>query len=129
MKSYQRIVLIDDNEDDNFFHEIMIRKAGFDGEVRVFDNGFDALSFLENDGLALKTCIFLDINMPMLDGFEVASQAEPMLKDKDTTMLVMLTSSGSPIDRERALSMDVINGYVTKPLTVDSLRDLLNGMR
>lgn len=52
-----------------------------------------------------------------------------MLKDKDTTMLVMLTSSGSPIDRERALSMDVINGYVTKPLTVDSLRDLLNGMR
>ncbi|MGS5086869.1 response regulator [Hydrogenophaga sp. A37] len=129
MKSYQRIVLIDDNEDDNFFHEIMIRKAGFDGDVQVFDNGFDALAFLENDGLALKTCIFLDINMPMLDGFEVASQAEPMLKDKDSTMLVMLTSSGSPVDRERALSMDVINGYVTKPLTVDSLKDLLGGLR
>lgn len=127
MKSYQRIFLVDDNEDDNFFHEIMIRKAGFEGEVRVFDNGINALAFLESDGLALKTCIFLDINMPMLDGFEVASRAEPMLKDKDSTVLVMLTSSGSTIDRERALSMNVITGYVTKPLTVDSLKELLSG--
>lgn len=127
MKSYQRIFLVDDNEDDNFFHEIMIRKAGFEGEVRVFDNGINALAFLESDGLALKTRIFLDINMPMLDGFEVASRAEPMLKDKDSTVLVMLTSSGSTIDRERALSMNVITGYVTKPLTVDSLKELLSG--
>lgn len=42
MNSFERIVLIDDNEDDNFFHEIVIRKAGFQGELRVFENGVDA---------------------------------------------------------------------------------------
>ncbi|MBS4037584.1 MAG: hypothetical protein KGZ46_05490, partial [Hydrogenophaga sp.] len=68
----ERFILIDDNEADNVFHEIMIRRAGFTGDVLIFDNGVDALEFMRHDELRVPTCIFLDINMPMLDGFEVA---------------------------------------------------------
>lgn len=121
----ERFILIDDNEADNVFHEIMIRRAGFTGEVLIFDNGLDALDFMRQDQLHLPTCIFLDINMPMLDGFEVAIQATPLLEGRDTTVLVMLTSSGSTQDRERAAQIPVISGYVTKPLAAALVRDML----
>jgi CheY-like chemotaxis protein len=125
MTAPQRVLLVDDNESDNVFHEIILRKAGFTGEVLAFETGVDALAFLRNDPLELPTYIFLDINMPMMDGFEVAREAAPLLAGKPTVILVMLTSSGSPHDRDRAARMPVIRGFLTKPLTVDVARELI----
>lgn len=125
MTTPERFILIDDSDADNVYHEIMIRRAGFQGEVLVFDNGSDALGFLQQDPLERPTCIFLDINMPVLDGFEVAAQATPLLAGKPTTVLMMLTSSGAPHDRQRAAQIPVIQGYVIKPLMADMVRGML----
>ena len=125
MTTPERFILIDDSDADNVYHEIMIRRAGFQGEVLVFDNGRDALGFLKQDPLERPTCIFLDINMPVIDGFEVAAQATPLLAGKPTTVLMMLTSSGAPHDRQRAAGIPVIQGYVIKPLMADMVRGML----
>lgn len=125
MAAPERIILIDDSDADNVFHEIMIRRAGFTGEVLIFDHGEAALNFLRNDPLQRPTCIFLDINMPVLDGFEVAQQATRLLEGKPATVLLMLTSSDAPQDRQRAAELPVIQGYVTKPLTADVVRQML----
>lgn len=125
MSRSKRFVLIDDNEADNVFHEIMIRRAGFAGELRVFESGLDALAWFESDEDLAPTCVFLDINMPLMDGFEVAKKAAPLLQDKPTVMLVMLTSSNSPADTARAKSMPVIKDFVTKPLSVALVKDLM----
>ena len=125
MRAIERIILIDDNDDDNVFHSIIIEKAGFKGAVVVFDNGPAALEYLRGADLSIPTLVFLDINMPMLDGFEVAERATPIIKDTRTIVIVMLTSSGSPYDRERAGALEVIHGFLQKPLTVDNLRELL----
>lgn len=125
MTTPQRVLLVDDNEADNVYHEIMLRKAGFEGDVIAFESGIDALKFLESDPLDQPTCIFLDINMPMMNGFEVAQAAEPLIAGKPTIILVMLTSSGSPHDRERAAQLPVIRGYLTKPLTIEEARNLI----
>ncbi|WP_168708483.1 response regulator [Hydrogenophaga sp. PAMC20947] len=125
MSPFERFILIDDNEADNVFHEIMIRRAGFTGEVLIFENGIDALKWFTHDLDAVPTCVFLDINMPMMDGFEVAENAAPLIEKKPTVMVVMLTSSGSPADKERALTLPVIQGYVTKPLTSEQVKALM----
>ncbi|PKO78826.1 MAG: response regulator [Betaproteobacteria bacterium HGW-Betaproteobacteria-15] len=127
MKAFERFVLIDDNEADNVFHEIMIRRTGFTGDILIFMSGPEALEFFRTDELSLTTCIFLDINMPLMSGFEVAEEAAPLIAGKSSIVLVMLTSSGSPDDMERARSMKIIKGYVTKPLGTAAVSALLEG--
>lgn len=121
-----RFILIDDSEADNLFHQIMIRKAGFTGEILVFENGSEALEFLQHDAKTEPTCILLDINMPVINGFELAVRAAHLLEGKPAMVVVMLTSSQSPHDRERMQQIDVIRGYVTKPLTVAGVSQLLH---
>ena len=58
--------------------------------------------FLESADLGIPTLIFLDINMPLLDGYQVAEQATLLLAGALTVIIVMLTSSGNPADRKRA---------------------------
>lgn len=129
MNTFERFMLIDDNEADNVFHEIMIRRAGFKGEILVFDGGREALDFMREDGLDIPTCIFLDINMPLMNGFQVATEAAPILEGKPSVILMMLTSSGSPADRERADAIPVIKGYVTKPLLASAVVELLSSTK
>lgn len=121
----QRFILVDDNEADNVYHEIMIRRAGFTGEVLVFESGADALDFLGSDPLTEPTCLFLDINMPQMDGFEFARLAQPLLQEKPTMLVMMLTSSDAAQDQTRANQMPLIQGFVTKPLTRERVRALL----
>jgi CheY-like chemotaxis protein len=122
----RRIILIDDSEADNLFHQIMIRRAGFEGEIQMFENSVEALDFLRADTQDEPTCILLDINMPVLNGFELAEKATPLLKGKPTMVVVMLTSSHSPEDQARAQRIDIIQGYVSKPLTVALVSQMLH---
>lgn len=124
--NFERFILIDDNELDNVYHEIIIRRAGFLGDVLVFEKGSDALTFFESADLTIPTGVFLDINMPIMDGFEFAESVAPLIENKPTVVLVMLTSSGASADRKRAEEIPIIKGYLTKPLTVDGVKELMS---
>ncbi len=126
MSPIQRIILVDDNEPDNVFHSIIIRGAGFDGDLRVFEDGVSGLEYLRNADLQVPTLIFLDINMPGMDGFEFAEQATPLIsQDHASAIIMMLTSSRSPHDIEKAKRLAVIRDFLTKPLQVDQVREIL----
>lgn len=121
MNPLERIILVDDNDLDNVYHEIVIRKTGFKGEVRVFESGTDFLAFLKQDALNLRTCVFLDINMPLLSGFDVARSISPVLQNTPGFELHFLTSSGSTQDKQMAGSIPGVSGYLVKPLTREFL--------
>jgi CheY-like chemotaxis protein len=127
MKAIERILLIDDNEADNYFHEYVLRKAGFTGDLKIFNSAVDALEYVRSLPDGPVCIILLDINMPGMDGWEFAHQATSILEQRSTVTLVMLTSSSSHEDQQRARSMSVIQGYLTKPLTRESAGELLQG--
>ncbi len=121
----QRVVLIDDSENDNFFHEIALRKAGFAGEVRIFETGESALEFLLQDQVSVPTVVFLDINMPGMNGFEVARALSDRLHPQAELQLNMLTSSAWSVDKATAGSIGLIQHYLVKPLTPDMAAGLI----
>ncbi|WP_332745847.1 response regulator [Hydrogenophaga sp.] len=122
----QRVVLIDDSENDNFFHEIALRKAGFDGEIRIFESGERALEFLLRDQIGVSTLILLDINMPGMNGFEVARALTDRLQPRAALQLHMLTSSAWSVDKAAAQSIGIIRNYLVKPLTKETAATLLD---
>lgn len=123
--SFERIVLIDDNETDNFFHGIALKKSSFEGEVRVFERPSEALAFLLQDPMEVSTCVLLDINMPGLSGFEVAQTLSERLRPSAAFRLLMLTSSNWSSDRQRAEAIPLVKGFLVKPLTVEMVNALM----
>jgi CheY-like chemotaxis protein len=127
MAFIERIMLVDDNEADNVYHELILRAAGFTGDLWIHETGEAALEQLRGAGMRAPCLILLDINMPGMDGFEFAAAAAPLLKRHPALIVVMLTSSSSPEDYSRAIEMEQVSSYLIKPLTVSSAFTLIVG--
>lgn len=121
------MVLIDDNDTDLFFHQIALKRAGFEGEVLSFERPAEAVEFLSNDPMAVATCVLVDINMPGMDGFEVAQRLCEHFGAEAPFILMMLTSSNWTDDRRRAAAIPLVQGYLIKPLTADMIAPVIQG--
>lgn len=119
------ILLVDDEEDCNFVTKLVLKRAGFSGRLTCFTSATDALAHMRG-GTNLPDIMFVDINMPAVNGFEFLStcEAEGLLPN-DLTSVVMFSSSNRPSDLERALSFRSVIGYVEKALSVDSFEGVL----
>lgn len=125
----ERILLIDDSENDNLFHEITIRKTGFTGEVRAFESAEDFLQFLRHDEARVPTVVLLDINLPGMNGFDCAREIEAIVGEDRCVFVSVLTSSTWRDDRRTADEMPVIQDFIVKPLTRDALERLVERAR
>lgn len=122
----QRIILVDDSDHDNFFHDIALRRCGFAGEIQVYDKGEDALEFLLRDRVSVPTMVFMDINMAGMGGFELARALDEQLAPDVPLQLHMLTSSSWSVDRDIANSISRIQSYLVKPLTRETAAALID---
>lgn len=123
------ILLIDDDPDDNFFHRLVIEESGLCGTVRVAESGQGALRYLtqtDQPDYERPDVIFLDINMPGMNGFEFLQhyQALPEVQ-KSRLVLLMLTTSLSVSDQKQAALSGDVNGYYTKPLTTEIIAEII----
>lgn len=125
-------MLLDDNELDNFINQKIIEANHFSEKVYVNTGSKSALEFLNNLSLLSSASnaifpevIFIDINMPLIDGFQFIENLKKNLPKKISTLkLVILTSSVNPKDREKAneLSKEIL--FLNKPLTESVLNQL-----
>jgi CheY-like chemotaxis protein len=117
---YRKVLLIDDNEIDNFINERMITSSHF-AEVVIVKNSADAaLDYLKTISSVeeFPQVIFLDLNMPIKDGFEFMVEFEGFAEEfKNASKIVVLSSSISPDDINRASTNPHVSKYVNKPLS------------
>lgn len=120
MSPYKRVMLVDDNEIDNIINEKIMESNSFSEIVLVYQTGQEALDYLilnQNDETLLPEIIFLDINMPIMDGFQFLEEFEKLNQTvKGKCKIIMLSSSISPKDIDRAASSVYVKRYLNKPL-------------
>jgi CheY-like chemotaxis protein len=118
-------MLIDDNPHDNFFHEREIKKADASNVVIMKNSGMDALEYLKSRVDPHSDLIFLDINMPGMNGWEFLQQYNTLDKElQGQAVIIMLTTSDNPDDVAKAGSWSFISDYITKPLTKEIMAEI-----
>src|ERR1700759_91114 len=126
-KKVNCIMLVDDNPDDNFFHERVIRKNGSANIIVAKQTGPDALNYLKNRAEhpdKHPDLIFLDINMPGMNGWEFLTEYNKLDKELQShAIVVMLTTSDNPDDKARAKDFGILFDFKTKPLTREMLQE------
>ena len=127
-KKINLVMLVDDNDTDNFISQKIIELNGFADRVIAKNSGKSALEYLEaneNTPAELPDVIFLDINMPIVDGFVFLFEFERFNDElKKKCKIAILSSSDNKRDIERIVDNDYVVKYITKPLTQDALIEI-----
>ena len=120
------VLLVDDDKATNFIHELIIKDNNYCDKIITKYDGEQAIEFLESAGEnEIPDIVFLDINMPKVDGWEFLEKYKELPKDKRAQIIVvMLTTSLNANDKERALSNELISEFRNKPLTKEMLKDI-----
>lgn len=115
-----KVVLVDDDEDDRMFFADALQEIDIDTELKEFHNGQELLSYLSNGNGNLPHLIFLDLNMPVMDGFECLKEIRKKQEFKDLVVAIYSTSSS-----ERDIEETFVNGaniYINKPNKFEELK-------
>jgi|SRR5690349_23075004 len=127
------VLLIDDDEPTNFYTQLIIEESGCADHIQVAQGGREALNYLSKtqqqngeNRFPRPDLIFLDINMPAMDGWEFLDEYKKLQKDRQGKIIVvMLTTSLNPDDKAKAIEMPEIAGFESKPLTEEKLNKIL----
>lgn len=123
-----KVMLVDDNDTDNFISRRIIEITKFADEVIVKNSGKGALDYLDefkDSGEDLPDIIFLDINMPIVDGFVFLYEYEKFGNTvKDKCRVIILSSSDNKRDIDKIVNNDYVIKFVTKPLTEKTLEEI-----
>ena len=117
------ILLIDDDPSVNLLNKFIIEKSAIQANVGEFTNASAALEELSS-GTISPELILLDINMPVMNGWEFAKSYQELPAELRSSKIFILSSSIDPQDKEKAEESPVIDGFYSKPLTVSLLQTI-----
>jgi CheY-like chemotaxis protein len=128
MDSIDMVMLVDDNDTDNFISRRIIEITKFATKVVIKNSGKSALEYLEenkNNYKNLPDLIFLDINMPIVDGFVFLYEFENFPETvRDKCKIIILSSSDNKKDIDKIVNNDYVIKFITKPLSEKSLEQI-----
>lgn len=125
VRSY--ILLVEDNQDDNFLASRIIRNACTDTIIVACDGeeALDLLQKMASDGSHhLIRLVLLDLKLPKISGLEVLRA----IRENEATRglpVAVLTSSDNDLDQERCRTFGVLD-YILKPITAEQLQSVLS---
>ncbi len=123
------MLLIDDDEPTNFYHQRVVEKSGCAEQCQAVNSGAEALAFLKSakDGMYPQPdLVFLDINMPAMNGWEFLEEYRKLKTEQQAqVVVVMLTTSLNPDDMHSAKVDEDISNFIHKPLDQGKLQEVL----
>lgn len=127
-KPIDLVMLVDDNDTDNFISKRIIEITKFAKEVEIKNSGKSALEYLEQNKDSeekLPNIIFLDINMPIVDGFVFLYEFEKFDQNlKGKCKVIILSSSDNKRDIDKIVNNNHVVKFITKPLTESALEEI-----
>ena len=133
MDAHVRFLFVDDSNSDNKYLSLFIRIKKMPIDAHFEGGGLQALKYLYSCTESnFPKVIFVDINMPIMNGFEFADKYEEVFYKKHPETIVFITSSSIQIsDLERANAHPIVSGFIEKPFNVKQyetkVKPLLNG--
>ena len=127
------VLIVDDNPDDRYLLRRLLRRAKLAEHVFEAENGQEALAFFTDRAAQERRfgehfppmVVFLDINMPLIGGFEFLERFKELraAQGYTSTVIMMFSSSERPEEHERASAYSFVKGFITKlPNGADDLR-------
>lgn len=128
MKKIDIACLVDDDPVYLFATRKVMQMAGFCNSFLVFHNGreaLDSLIVIIKAGAQMPDVILLDLNMPVMDGWEFLDEFIKIQLERKITIYVV-TSSINPEDIDRVKAYENVQNYIIKPVTEKTLHEILN---
>ena len=127
MRKISSILLVDDDETTNFVNQMLLEDLEVTDQILTATNGEEALALIKqqcaND--SCPTLVLLDINMPVMNGFEfLAAYDQLETASKQSVVVVMLTTSLNPDDLNRLDDLPS-QGFLNKPLTSEMVEQVI----
>jgi CheY-like chemotaxis protein len=130
----QTLLLVEDNEDDQFIMKRALERAGVVNPLIILEDGRKAIDYLAGAGqfrdrsqYPLPALIFLDLKLPLKSGLEVLQWTREQ-RELQTIVVVVLTSSDRPSDIKAAYQAGA-NSYLVKPPTATELAELAKSFK
>ena len=130
MTTLKTLTLVDDDDIFVFLTTKIIEQTNLVDLIKVFGNGLDAINFLKenkNNVDALPGIILLDLSMPIMNGWEFI-EAYQMINIQQSVDMYILSSSVYENDIEKTKSYPLVKGFISKPLSIDRLKELVNAI-
>ncbi len=126
----QKLLCVDDDKITLTLINLIVKKASFADEIITRMNGEEALDFytdLCNNATAenYPELIFLDLNMPCMNGWDFLDEFVKKFYTRfNKTKVVILSSSIAPSEKAKAAKYPIVIDYISKPLTINSLKTI-----
>jgi CheY-like chemotaxis protein len=124
MIQFDSIFLVDDDPINNLINKRLLGKVGISNQIIEFLEGEEALIQIETLPSENQILIFLDINMPVLNGWEFIEKYKEIYPNRQDK-IVILSSSIDYQDRQKAKEYQIVSGFLEKPLTLDKIHNQL----
>ena len=127
------VFLIDDDNIYQYTARVILESTGLAKQIQSFYNGNDAINYFADpknfDSETLPDVIFLDINMPIMDGWEFLEEYKQFQgKLPKPIAIYMVSSSVNSSDMQKSRSYNAVSDYLVKPVSRSKYQELMESL-